>query len=53
VLNAEAAGSYELRTANIVRHPDRYRDKRGRKIWEEVLTRLAEHNAELDRAVSA
>jgi DNA polymerase-1 len=38
VLNAEANGPYELRTdATIVRNPDRYSDKRGRRVWANVL----------------
>jgi DNA polymerase-1 len=42
VLNAEVGGPYELRTdAEIVRYPDRYHDKRGEKIWAEVLGLLA------------
>ena len=41
VLNAEANGTHELRTdATIVRHPERYIDKRGVAIWESVLDQL-------------
>ncbi|HYP09946.1 MAG TPA: DNA polymerase [Xanthobacteraceae bacterium] len=42
VLNADAAGIHELRTdVKIVRYPDRYSDKRGDRIWNEVLDLLA------------
>jgi hypothetical protein len=42
VLNADAAGTHELRTDfKIVRHPERYSDKRGEKIWAEVTELLA------------
>jgi DNA polymerase I-like protein with 3'-5' exonuclease and polymerase domains len=42
VLNTDAAGTHELRTdAKIIRYPDRYSDKRGDKIWSEVLELLA------------
>src|SRR5262249_16759221 len=38
VLNADSAGSQELRTdCTIIRHPDNYSDKRGTKIWAEVV----------------
>jgi hypothetical protein len=41
VLNADAAGSHELRTDYaIIRYPDSYSDKRGAKIWSEVLALL-------------
>ena len=41
VLNADASGTHELRTDyTIVRHPDRYSDKRGDKIWAEVMELL-------------
>jgi DNA polymerase-1 len=41
VLNADPAGTYELRTdATIVRYPDRYSDKRGRQVWADVLALL-------------
>jgi hypothetical protein len=44
VLNADAAGSHELRTdATIIRYPDRYSDKRGVKIWAEVVELLAKY----------
>jgi hypothetical protein len=47
VLNATADGRHELRTdVNIVRHPQRYSDKRGAEIWGRVLGLLA---AERDR----
>jgi hypothetical protein len=43
VLNADAAGTHELRTdAKVVRYPDRYSDKRGDKIWNEVMELLAQ-----------
>jgi hypothetical protein len=43
VLNSDARGLYELRTdATIVRHPDRYSDKRGTKIWTEVMDLLSQ-----------
>ena len=36
-------GGHELRTeANIIRHPERYSDKRGAAIWTRVLELLAE-----------
>jgi DNA polymerase family A len=42
VLNADPAGTHELRTdVAIVRYPDRYIDKRGTKIWDEVMDQLA------------
>jgi hypothetical protein len=42
VLNANPAGTLELRTDyTIIRHPDRYTDKRGAKIWAEVIELLA------------
>jgi DNA polymerase I-like protein with 3'-5' exonuclease and polymerase domains len=44
VLNAQADGPCELRTdAKIVRYPDRYMDKRGAQIWQQILDLLAEH----------
>jgi DNA polymerase-1 len=37
-------GGHELRTdATIVRHPDRYGDSRGEKIWQNVLSLLAQY----------
>jgi hypothetical protein len=30
----------------IVRHPDRYADKRGTKIWDEVIGQLAAVDSE-------
>src|SRR5262249_42772353 len=37
-------GAYELRTdATVVRYPDRYSDKRGVKMWAEVMRLLAEY----------
>jgi DNA polymerase I-like protein with 3'-5' exonuclease and polymerase domains len=45
VLNADATGTHELRTGvEIVRHPDRYRDTRGDKIWREVTDLVAASN---------
>ena len=42
VLNNTAAGDHELRTdANIIRYPDRYTDKRGTDMWNEVTDKLA------------
>jgi len=42
VLNADTEGTHELRTdVVIVRYPDRYIDKRGIKIWNEVNGLLA------------
>jgi DNA polymerase I len=47
VLNAEADGLHELRTdCTVVRYPGRYSDKRGLKIWDEVLARLDEYHAD-------
>jgi hypothetical protein len=41
VLNADTAGDHELRTDyTIIRYPDSYGDKRGAKIWAEVLALL-------------
>jgi hypothetical protein len=43
VLNDTADGAIELRTdAKIIKYPDRYTDKRGSKIWGEVMELLAE-----------
>jgi DNA polymerase I-like protein with 3'-5' exonuclease and polymerase domains len=42
VLNDTAAGAIELRTdAKIIKYPDRYTDKRGDKIWSDVMELLA------------
>jgi hypothetical protein len=42
VLNRDRNGTHELRTdVSYVRYPDRYSDKRGAKIWDEVLRLLA------------
>jgi DNA polymerase I-like protein with 3'-5' exonuclease and polymerase domains len=42
VLNTNADGAHELRTdSTIIHHPDRYADKRGTKIWAEVVGLLA------------
>jgi hypothetical protein len=44
VLNPTADGTLELRTdAKVICYPDRYTDRRGDKIWEQVLALLAEH----------
>jgi DNA polymerase-1 len=44
VLNADAAGTHELRTdAKIIRYPDRYTDRRGDEIWRRVLQLLDEY----------
>jgi DNA polymerase-1 len=41
VLNNDASGTIELRTdAKIVRYPERYSDKRGVKIWADVMKLL-------------
>jgi hypothetical protein len=37
-------GDHELRTdAKIIRHPDRYTDRRGDAVWANVLRLLAEY----------
>ena len=47
VLNATSSGTLELRTdAKIVRYPDRYTDKRGIAMWEQVLGLLAQYELE-------
>jgi DNA polymerase-1 len=44
ILNADPNGPYELRTdATVVRYPDRYSDKRGRQMWQEVLDLLEQY----------
>ena len=44
VLNTDPYGPYELRTdATIIRHPDRFSDKRGRQIWADVLNLLEQY----------
>lgn len=49
VLNRDADGTHELRTdAKIIRHPDRYTDPRGTKIWNHVLELLAAHRERQD-----
>jgi hypothetical protein len=46
ILNSDASGSHELRTdATIVRYPDRYMDKRGIPMWNEVMELLAQYQA--------
>lgn len=43
ILNPSAEGTIALRTdAVVVRHPDRYADKRGSAIWQHVLALLDE-----------
>jgi DNA polymerase I len=45
ILNSSADGTIELRTDTVVvRHPDRYADKRGNAIWQHVLELLAEQD---------
>jgi DNA polymerase-1 len=47
VLNADASGTHELRTdAKIIRYPDRYTDKRGDKIWEDVMELLRQQSSQ-------
>jgi DNA polymerase I len=42
VLNRDASGTIELRTdTKIVRYPERYSDKRGAQIWDDVVGLLA------------
>ena len=44
VLNADASGTHELRTDyKIVRYPDRYSDKRGAKIFTDVMDLLKQY----------
>jgi hypothetical protein len=53
VLNADAAGTHELRTdAKIIRYPDRYSDPRGDAIWDRVLLLLAEQQRPAERAAA-
>lgn len=41
VLNADTTGTHELRTdPKIVRHPDRFKDPRGEKIWSDIMDLL-------------
>ena len=43
ILNTSPGAAVELRTdATVIRHPDRYADKRGDAIWRNVLELLAE-----------
>ena len=50
VLNPTADGTIELRTdAKIIRHPDRYTDKRGDAVWDRVLGLLAEYEQQETR----
>ena len=44
-------GGHELRTdATIVRYPGRYSDRRGEKIWQEVLGLLAQYRQQQEAA---
>jgi DNA polymerase-1 len=44
VLNNTADGTHELRTdAKIIRYPNRYFDKRGAEVWNNVLKLLEQH----------
>ena len=53
VLNADAAGTHELRTdAKIIRYPDRYTDRRGDEIWRRVLQLLDEYAQTVGRKVA-
>jgi DNA polymerase I-like protein with 3'-5' exonuclease and polymerase domains len=54
VFNATADGPYELRTdAVIVRYPDRYMDKRGVTIWEQMTALLAQYRRQQQEAADA
>jgi DNA polymerase I-like protein with 3'-5' exonuclease and polymerase domains len=54
VLNAEQDGPYELRTdATIVRYPDRFMDKRGVKIWDQMMELLEQHECQQKEAADA
>ena len=51
VLNTKADGPCELRTdAVIVRYPDRFMDKRGVQIWEQMMELLARHERQQQEA---
>jgi DNA polymerase-1 len=56
VLNAEPDGTYELKAdATIVRSPDRYSDKRGRRVWANVLKlveQYEQHQQESERVAA-
>jgi hypothetical protein len=53
VLNPNAAGTHELRTdCAIVRHPNSYSDKRGAKIWAEVVELLQRRQMAAPREVA-
>jgi hypothetical protein len=44
-------GGHELRTdATIVRYPGRYSDRRGEKIWQDVLGLLAQYRQQQEAA---
>jgi DNA polymerase I len=48
VLNADAAGTHELRTdAKIIRYPERYSDPRGDATWNRVLELLAKQQSQV------
>jgi hypothetical protein len=54
VFNATADGSYELRTdAVIVRYPDRYMDKRGVTVCEQMTALLAQYRRQQQEATDA
>jgi DNA polymerase I len=54
VFNDKADGPYELRTdAVIVRYPDRYMDKRGVQIWEQMTELLAHYRQQQREAEDA
>ena len=47
VLNADAAGTHELRTdKNIIEYPGRYRDPRGDAIWDQVMCLVTRHRSQ-------
>jgi DNA polymerase I len=52
VLNARAGGKLELRSdKTIVCYPERYKDKRGIKMWDWVLALLASYAQQKDRSL--
>ena len=53
VLNNTVDGDHELRTdANIVKYPDRYTDKRGKGMWDEVMDKLATYTKRREQEVA-
>jgi hypothetical protein len=53
VLNNDADGTHELRTDdNIVRHSNRYADKRGEDIWAYVLKHLADYQQAVNERIA-